>query len=298
MLKFLDPSRNRYAGLIFAIFVLCGPVALGVAGWAAWNSHSKQPMPTSSYIGLNTTTAQIAIFADRVVRLSLTGAGEQSRKTLASMVVDPRAVLLAEEPWNVTSTNVNTINRVAEEPDSAEWEVEVEVGYSAPGSGVVQFGNVVVNVLSSGGAYKATALPRFRNPEVRSMQVGPGYANAVDVSSPLGKTVANFATAYFVPGSSLDMGRYVTGSFPKEEKPLASSPFTSATVQTILSKGALPVEPAPGATADVLVTVRGGASEKTWYTMQIPLRLAVTDQHQWAVSAILETVDVGKIIHR
>lgn len=298
MLRFLDPSRNRYAGLIFAAFVLCGPVALIVAGWAAWNANSKQPMPTASYIGLNTTTAQIELFADQVVRLTLTGAGEQSRRTLASMVVDPRAVSLAKDPWNVTSTNVKTIKRVAEQADSAEWEVEVEVGYSAPGSGVVQFGNVVVNVLSSGGAYKATALPRFRNPEVRSMQVGPGYTNAVDANSALGKLIANFATAYFVPGASQDMGRFVTGSFSKTEKPLAASPFTSATVETIFSKDAVPMEPAPGDAVDVLVAIRGGASEKTWYTMQIPLRVEVTDQNQWAVSAILETVDVGKIIHR
>ncbi|MBU8820963.1 conjugal transfer protein [Mycolicibacterium goodii] len=296
MLRFLDPSRNRYAGLIFAAFVMCGPVALIVAGWAAWSSHSKQPMSTASYIGLNTTAAQIELFADQVVRLSLTGVGEQSRKTLASMVVDPRAVSLADDPWNVTSTHVKSIRRVAEEAESAEWEVEVEVGYSAPGSGMIQFGNLVVNVLSSNGAYKATALPRFRNPEVRSMQVGPGYTNPVDVNTALGKTISNFANAYFVPGASQDLGRYVTGSF--SEKPLAATPFSSATVQSILSRDALPPEAAPGDTADLLVTIRGGASQSTWYTMQVPLRARVTDQNQWAVSDILETVDVGKIIHR
>lgn len=303
MLRFLDPSRNRYAGLLFAICVLCGPLALIVAGWAGWNAHSKQPPPMASYIHLNTVTNQVELFADQLVRLSLTGSGEQDRKTLATMVVDPRAVSLAETPWNVTSTHLTTVKRVAEQADSAEWEAKILVGYSAPGSGVVQFGTMVVNVLSSGGAYKATALPRFENSQNRAMQVGPGYTVAVDVNSSLGKSIAKFASAYYVQGPDQDLGRLVTGPFSEQvragvEKPFSPSPFASVNVQMIFSKGAVPTQPAPGDTVDVLATIRGGASESTWYTMQVPLRMAVTDQRQWAVSDILDSLDVGKIIHQ
>lgn len=276
--------------------VLCGPLALVVGGWAAWNAHSKQPMPAAGYIRLNTITNQVEVFADQIVRLTLTGSGEQDRKTLASMVVDPRGVALADVPWNVISTHVTSVERVAEQVDSAEWEADVQAAYSAPGSGIVQFGNMVVNVLSSNGAYKATALPRFENPADPAMQVGPGYTSPVDLNSGLGTAIASFANAYYVPGMNQDMGRYVTGNF--SGKPLSSSPFTSTSVQMIVSKSAVPLEPAPGDSVDVLVTIRGGASQSTWYTMQVPMRVVVTDQRQWAVTAILGTVDVGKIIHR
>ena len=296
MRKFLDPSRNRYAGLLFAVCVLCGPLALILGAWSAWSAYSKQPMPTSSYIQLNTVTNQAQQRADQIVRLSLTGSGEQDRKTLASMIVDPRPVALPDVPWNVTSTHVKTVKRVAEQEDSAEWEVKVDVGYSAPGTGVIQFGTMVVNILSSDGAFKGTALPRFENPEEKSMQVGPGYTNAVDLRGGLGTTIASFANAYYVPGMNQNMGRYVTGAFTG--KPLSVSPFTSTDVQMIFARTPVPLEPAAGDTVEVLATIRGGASQSTWYTMQVPLRVTVTDQHQWAVSAILNTVDVGKIIHQ
>jgi hypothetical protein len=296
MLRFLNPSRNQYAGLLFTVCVLCGPVALIVAGWAGWSAHSKQPMPSASYIRLNTITNQVEIFTDQLVRLTLTGTGEQDRKTLTSMVVDPRSVSLADIPWNVTSTHVTAVERVAEQVDSAEWEAKVFVGYSAPGSGVVQFGTMIVNILSSDGAYKATTLPRFVNPQDTVMQVGPGYTIAVDLRSGLGAAIASFANAYYVPGMNPNMGRYVTGNF--SGKPLRPSPFTSTDVQLIFAKSAVPVEPAPGDTVEVLVTIRGSASQSTWYAMQVPLRVTVTDQRQWAVDAILDTVDVGKIIHR
>ncbi|MEE3755273.1 conjugal transfer protein [Mycobacterium intracellulare] len=296
MLRFLDPSRNRYAGLLFAACVLCGPLALVVAGWAGWNAHSKQPPPVASYVHLNTVTNQVELFADQLVRLSLTGSGEQDRKTLATMVVDPRAVSLAETPWNVTSTHLTTVKRVAEEADSAEWEAKIRVGYSVPGSGVVQFGTMVVSVLSSNGAYKATALPRFENSQDPAMEVGPGYTIAVDPHASLGVAVASFANAYYVQGPNQDLGRLVTGTF--SGKPLRPSPFTSTDVKMIFSKRAVPIKPSPGDTVEVLATIRGGASEKTWYTMQVPLRMTVTDQRQWAVSAILDSLDVGKIIHQ
>ncbi|MGJ6127118.1 hypothetical protein QN239_31525 [Mycolicibacterium sp. Y3] len=296
MLRFLDPSRNRYAGLLFAAILMCAPLALVVAIWAGWSAHSKQPLPTSSYIGLNTTTNQIELFADQVVRLALTGSGEQDRKILASKLVDPRGIDFPPVPWNVTSTAPTIIKRVAEQPDSAEWEVRVVVGYSAPGTGAVQFQSFIVNVLSSEGAYKATAVPRIENMEAPTMQVGPGYTIAVDLNSALGTAVSSFANAYYVPGTSQNIGRYVTGSF--SGKPLAGSPFSSVTVQMIWAKEAPPQQPAAGDTVEVLATVRGSASQSTWYTMQIPVRLAFTDQKQWAVAAILTTIDVGKIIHQ
>lgn len=296
MLKFLDPSRNRYAGLVFAAVLMCAPLALVVASWAAWNAHSKQPMPTAGYIGLNTTTNQIELFADQVVRLALTGSSEQDRKTLASKVVDPRGIELPPTPWNVTSTAPTIVKRIAEQPDSAEWEVRVLVGYSAPGTGTLQFQSFVVNVLSSQGAYKATAVPRIENVETPTMQVGPGYAIAVDLNGAIGKAVSDFANAYYVPSARQNLGRYVTGAFIGE--PLAASPFSSATVQMIWAKDAPPQKPAPGDSVDVLATIRGSASQNTWYTMQIPLRITFTDQNQWAIDAVLTTVDVGKIIHQ
>jgi hypothetical protein len=253
-------------------------------------------MPSASYIRLNTIANQVELFADQLVRLTLTGTGEQDRKTLTSMVVDPRSVSLADIPWNVTSTHVTAVERVAQQADSAEWATKVLVGYSAPGSGVVQFGTMIANILSSGGAYKATTLPRFENSQDVAMQVGPGYTTAVDLRSGLGAAIASFANAYYVPGMNPNMGRYVTGNFLG--KPLRPSPFTATDVQLIFARSAVPAEPAPGDTVDVLATIRGSASQSTWYTMQVPLRVTATDQRQWAVAAILDTVDVGKIIHR
>ena len=297
MFGFLDPARNRYAGLIFSLLVLCAPVALILGGWAAWSAHSKQPLPPESYIRLNMIASQVELIADQVVRLSLTGEEKnlQDRQRLAAMVVDPRAVEFPKRPWNVISTHVSSVRRVAQEPDSAEWEVEVLVGYSAPGSGAVQFNTMIVNILSSQGAYKVTALPRlddFRRPP---MQVGPGYTEAVDVNSALGTAVADFAAAYYKRGGE-DLGRLVTRDF--SGTPLKDSPFTSTSVRMILASQATPTDPAAGDSVDLLATIRGVASENTWYNMQVPLRLVYTDQGQWAVSEILETVDVGQIIHQ
>lgn len=296
MLKFLDPSRNRHAGLIFAACVLCGPLALAVGGWAAWIASSKQPLPEATYIRLNAVTKQVELFGDRFIRLALTGSGEQDRKTLASMVTDPRAVSLPPRPWNITSTAVVDVERKDSESDSAEWKVVLQIGYAAPGTGAVQFTNMKVMVLSSGGAYKAAALPMLDTGDVVPMEVGPGYTIQVSVDNGLGDTISGFVKAYYVPGSNNDLGRYVTGGFTG--KPVTSSPFTSTTVEEIKARSAPPQAPAPGDSVDVLATVRGGASETTWFTMQVPLKVVFTDQKQWAIKNILETIDVGKIIHR
>lgn len=298
MFSFLDPARNRHAGLIFTLCVLCGPIALIIGGWAAWNAHSKQPWPTENYIRLNTVASQVELFADQIVRLSLTGSANnpEDRARLAAMVVDPRAVALPPTPWNVTSTHVDSIRRVAQEFNSAEWEVEVLVGYSPPGSGAVRFNTMIVNILSSRGAYKATALPRFANFARPPMQVGPGYTAGVDLNSALGTAVKDFADAFYKPVGGSNMGRLVTKDF--SGTPVKGSPFTSISVRMIMSKNAAPIEPAPGDSVDVLATIRGAASDETWYNMQVPMRLVYTDQKQWAVSEILETVDVGKIIHQ
>lgn len=301
MLKFLNPSRNRYAGLIFVICVLCGPIGAGIGIWAAWSAHTKQPMPLEDYIALGALQEKVKLRADQFLRLALTGKGEQDRRTLAAMVVDPRAVSLPPVPWNVTSTRITDVDRIAVEPDSAEWKVVFEVGFTAPGTGTIIFTNMKVVMLSSGGSFKAAALPKLDQESVPAMQVGPGYTVQVDLGSALGTTVSGFVSAFYVPGTdSTSLGRYVIGDFWKtnEGKPVKASPFTSATVETILSKSALPSRPKAGDAVDVLVTIRGGATETTWFTMQTPLHVVFTEQDQWAVENIPETVEVGKIMHR
>lgn len=301
MLKILDPSRNRYAAHVFSISVLCGPVALLIAVWAGWNASTKQPPAQEQWIHLNEVTAQVQLFGDQIVRLAMTGRTAEDRKTLASMVADPRAVELSKDPWNVTSSHVIGVARIAQQADSAEWKVTVRIGYTAPGDPAVRFNTMNVIVLSSDGGYKAAALPMMGDATTVPIQVGPGYNIPVDPNSGLGDAVTKFATAYYVrvPGSTKapDLGRFVTGDFPPNSAPL-TSPFTSLAVPAIYARAAVPTQPSPGDSADVLATVKGSASASTSLNMQIPLQMVFTEQRQWAVARILSTVDVGQIIHR
>jgi len=274
--------------------MLSGPVAVVLALLAlVFVVVTKPPTPTDVHKELTAYT-NASYFARNYLLLWL-GGGPKQQENITSLSSVPGAFKLNPDPQRVSDLNITDVLWTpAEESGQTEWAFTIAATATPPGSNSSR-NFYRVTVVESNGAFQAITLPRLVNQGTVPVRVNTVYTANTALDGVLGKTLANFAKAYLVPGDSGSLGRYVSEKFT--ESPISGSPYTSIKVTSInIADGSPdPAQASPGDTVDVVATVQASISLTTFTTMQLPLRVSLTSGGQWLVDTITEPVNFGTV---
>lgn len=206
----------------------------------------------------------------------------------------PASFSLNPDPMRVTDLNITDVLWTPTEGAEVEWAFTVAATAVPPGS-TASRNFYRVTFVEKDGAFQAITLPRIINQGTTPIRIATKYTSNTALDGVLGKTLANFAKSYLVPGDSASLGRYVSERF--DGAPISGSPYTAVKVTSInVEEGSPdPATAGPGSTVEVMVTVQASVSLTTFTTMQLPLRVSSTANGQWLVDAITEPVDFGAV---
>lgn len=256
-------------------------------------------------------------FAHNFLLVWLAGGPDQA-KQLVSMSAMSGQPEMNKDPFTVL--DINTVPPVlrTDAGKETEWALTMAATLVPPGgSGSSMRSYFRVTFLEAAGTYKALMWPRPVNISTRAIQIAPFYGQGIGLTTPLGTAVCNFMTAFYTsnsargdactssdPGTSNNAGPgknasamrlYVSSQFTDE--PIANSPYTGLQVTSIQAGQGSP-DPAsakPGDTIHVLVTAKALSSTTTFNTIDAPLRLTLSQNHQWQVDGFDEPIHFGAV---
>ena len=152
-----------------------------------------------------------------------------------------------------------------------------------------------LDVAEHGDTYQATALPRQVSPNTQPFTATTMFTNRAEPDTPLFKSADAFVRAYVTPNSGGTLGSTTSSNFVGE--PLRNSPYSKATtVDVVWAKEDKAVDMnnvSPGNSVFALITVKAEVSTATYHFMQLPVRMVVLDNNQWAVDALTDYVDIN-----
>lgn len=228
-------------------------------------------------------------------------AGESStpnQQALEERTSAPFDVTLPTAPVQVTSVRPHgkpVAIPIGEDGTDALWRVSLEAIVMFPGEHSSRRQYYSMDVAEHGDTYQATALPRQVSPNTQPFTATTMFTNRAEPESPLFKSADAFVRAYVTPNSGGTLGSTTSSKFVGE--PLRNSPYSKATTEDLVwAKDGKSVDMnnvSPGDSVFALVTVKAEVSTATYHYMQLPVRMVVLDNNQWAVDAITDYVDIN-----
>lgn len=228
-------------------------------------------------------------------------AGESStpnQQALEERTSAPFDVTLPTAPVQVTSVRPHgkpVAIPIGEGGTDALWRVSLEAIVMFPGEHSSRRQYYSMDVAEHGDTYQATALPRQVSPNTQPFTATTMFTNRAEPESPLFKSADAFVRAYVTPNSGGTLGSTTSSNFVGE--PLRNSPYSKATTEDLVwAKDGKSVDMnnvSPGDSVFALVTVKAEVSTATYHYMQLPVRMVVLDNNQWAVDAITDYVDIN-----
>lgn len=228
-------------------------------------------------------------------------AGESStpnQQALEERTSAPFDVTLPTAPVQVTSVRPHgkpVAIPIGEDGTDALWRVSLEAIVMFPGEHSSRRQYYSMDVAEHGDTYQATALPRQVSPNTQPFTATTMFTNRAEPESPLFKSADAFVRAYVTPNSGGTLGSTTSSNFVGE--PLRNSPYSKATTEDLVwAKDGKSVDMnnvSPGDSVFALVTVKAEVSTATYHYMQLPVRMVVLDNNQWAVDAITDYVDIN-----
>lgn len=228
-------------------------------------------------------------------------AGESStpnQQALEERTSAPFDVTLPTAPVQVTSVRPHgkpVAIPIGEDGTDALWRVSLEAIVMFPGEHSSRRQYYSMDVAEHGDTYQATALPRQVSPNTQPFTATTMFTNRAEPESPLFKSADAFVRAYVTPNSGGTLGSTTSSNFVGE--PLRNSPYSKATTEDLVwAKDGKSVDMnnvSPGDGVFALVTVKAEVSTATYHYMQLPVRMVVLDNNQWAVDAITDYVDIN-----
>lgn len=228
-------------------------------------------------------------------------AGESStpnQQALEERTSAPFDVTLPTAPVQVTSVRPHgkpVAIPIGEDGTDALWRVSLEAIVMFPGEHSSRRQYYSMDVAEHGDTYQATALPRQVSPNTQPFTATTMFTNRAKPESPLFKSADAFVRAYVTPNSGGTLGSTTSSNFVGE--PLRNSPYSKATTEDLVwAKDGKSVDMnnvSPGDSVFALVTVKAEVSTATYHYMQLPVRMVVLDNNQWAVDAITDYVDIN-----
>jgi hypothetical protein len=256
-------------------------------------------------------------FARNFLLVWLAGGPGQAKQLvqMSAMTGQPE---MNKDPFTVL--DINTVPPVLRTPagKETEWALTLAATLVSPGgSGTSTRSYFRVTFVEADGTYKALMWPRPVNVTTRAVQIAPYYNQGIGPTTPLGTSVCNFMTAFYTSNSasadactSNDPGTSKTTGAPKNpssmrlfvsskftDDPIANSPYTGIQVTSIRAADGSP-DPAtakPGDTIHVLATAKASSSTTTFNTIDAPLRLTLSANHQWQVDGFDEPIHFGAV---
>lgn len=247
-----------------------------------------KPAPVIPDVAREFSTMQrVQFFSTNFLTVWLTGT-ERDAPTVKQMVSDTSVLpqKWGVEPVEISDINVADLERITDpdRPDWTEWWVTMGVTVVPPSTGVSQRLYYLVTVIEDNQSLRALTMPRLVEHTRPPVGLMPDVDTMVPLTSGLGTSVSQFVSAYFTAGDG-SLGRYVSAEYTGG--PLVGSPYTSADVLSIRSKGAVAVDSHEvGQPVRLLVTVRAGLSVTTFHTMSVPMTVHRTDNGTWLIDSI------------
>lgn len=262
---------GKAIALVLGLCLVCGPLGLLVGLAAA--SSSSSPAPAPQAVSERGERERAGDFAARVV-VAWGRATTQDSKTLDELVPSASSTFTSDRPTVVSAPRVASIVRSGQ-----TWTVTV----SGTVAGAARY--FQVPVLIDGDQVAALALPMpVAGPEVVSPP-SLDYGSSLSTSSPLGKSVAEFLSAY-VAGAG-DVSRYVSPGVDlvAVQPALGSAVKLNELRARIAGDDDPEAPPREGATVRVLaqvdITVAARQSLPATYTLTLKGRAG-----RWEISAI------------
>lgn len=233
-------------------------------------------------------------FAHNFLLVWLAGGAHEADK-LATMAAMPGQPQLSADPFTVLDINaVPPVTRTSAGKET-EWGLTLAATVIPPGSNGSTRSYFHVTFLEAGGTYKALMWPRPVNNNARAVQIGAYYTDGIGANSPLGTQVGSFLTAFYTANSAGSLGSYVSSQFT--DSAVKTSPYTAVSLTAInAAKGSPDTAAAqPGTTVHVLATAKASVSTDTFSTIDVPLRLTLSNNKQWLIDGFDEPVHFGSI---
>ena len=239
------------------------------------------------------TMQRVQFFSSNFLTVWLTGT-DRDAATVKQMVSDVSVLpqKWGMEPVEISALNVADLNKLSDpaHPEWAEWWVTIGVTVVPPSTGVAQRLYYLVTVIEQDQSLRALTMPRIVEHTRPDVSLMPDLDAEVSVTSSLGTTVSQFVSAYLTSGDG-SLGRYVSAGYIGG--PISGSPYTSADVLVIRSKGAIDVDQHEvGEQVRLLVVVRAGFSLTTFHTMSVPMTVHRTDNGTWLIDSVDTVVQI------
>lgn len=218
-------------------------------------------------------------------------------KALQERTSAPFEVTLPTAPIQVTSVRPHgkPVSIPIGDTEDALWRVNMEAIVMFPGENTSRRQYYSLDVAEHGNTYQATALPRQVSPNTQPFKATTMFTNRAEQESPLFKSADAFVRAYVTPNSGGTLGSTTSSNFVGE--PLRNSPYSKATtVDVVWAKEDKAVDMnnvSPGNSVFALITVKAEVSTATYHFMQLPVRMVVLDNKQWAVDSLTDYVDIN-----
>jgi hypothetical protein len=274
---------------LYVVGYLCGPAAL-VLVLILNGRIDALPAPNPVDVADETALeAKASRFGHDFLLLWLAGAAGPSNKTLQARIDEvcsvPGGVTLPSTPFSITEVKDLGPEAYAQEAGGdRNWIFDYDVIGTAPGELSPIKRRYSVQFVQHAVSYRATRTPLPINPTATPFRVESGYPDTIDLASALGKAVSDFADAYLKKGDNASLGRTVSGGF--RGAPAQASPYESIDTVAIYGSQVPPADPQPGATADVLASIKAKVGDGSFNTVTLPLEMLYTDQRQWVTNKL------------
>lgn len=313
----MSPSRNSVGAklqtmkegprnqLIMALVVMI-PVSLVIAV-AALLIAVTAPDPEDHDIPTEVASMDNAKnWASNYLLLWLAGSGPSrgedvspNLKTLREMSSVPGEFTLPATPYTVQ--DISPVSATATDAGGDTiWRMEMSATVVAPGSSGVSRLQYAIDLVEHNGGYQVTALPRLVNSTTTPFQINTLYGDFSDPSSALYKSAEAFTAAYLTPDTGGNFGATVSANY--SGTPLRDSPYSKVEVTEVLyylPDASMDMQNVQaGDTAHVLITAKAESSTSTFNITQLPVRMVVLDNLQWAVDGMETFVDIGDTVPR
>lgn len=297
-----EGPRNQ---LLF-VWALTGPIAL-ILALLLLVAVVRMPDPAEHDVPAEiAATDNAKNWASNYLLLWLGGTGPSrgedespNLRLLREMSSVPGEFTLPTSPYTVQDISPVSATAIPAGEDTI-WRMEMSATVVSPGSSGVTRLQYALDITEHSGGYQATALPRLVNSTTTPFSINTLYAEHADPSSAMYKSAEAFATAYLTPDTGGNFGATVSGNY--SGVPLTNSPYSKVTVTSVMfylpdmSVDMLNVQ--SGDVAHALITVRAESSTSTFNYTQLPVKMVVLDNLQWAVDAMEDFVDIGETVPR